>query len=179
MSQTRDYGPDGALLTSPILSCLCCWVSFEDCLGCLGYRSAALRDQWQLLALGEEAAWQCTQDWCRTASCPRPTIVPTNPDTRGFGSFYRVRFAPFLFPVSCLAFFTNTISQARRSAAKVLTRDEARRIAANIATRRRCAALDHEATSLADARVPLTLLGKMENLGKYGKVELYLRRHFG
>src|SRR5262249_36186926 len=44
--------------------------------------------------------WQCTQDWRQTAFWPPPTIVPTSPHTRGFGSPCRVRFAPFLFPVS-------------------------------------------------------------------------------
>jgi hypothetical protein len=53
------------------------------------------------------------------ASWSRPTIAPTIPDKRGFGSPYTVRFGPFLFPVE--------------TAAKLLTKDEARRIAANVA----------------------------------------------
>jgi|SRR5690242_8843018 len=94
----RRCGPEirlEARPTSPILNCLRCWVSFEDCLDCFRYRSAALRDQWRLLALGDRRAWQGTQDWRLTAFWPRPAIALTSPHTRGFGSPYRVRFDPF------------------------------------------------------------------------------------
>ena len=78
-------------------------------LSCSGYRSSALCKQWRLVALGGRRVWQSSQFRGRQSSnCePRQTIAPAIPDTRGFGSPYKVPFGPFMFPVSCLVFSTN------------------------------------------------------------------------
>src|SRR5262249_3660263 len=146
----RRCGPEirlEARPTSPILNCLRCWVSFEDCLVCFRYRSAALRDQWRLPTLGDRRAWQGTQDWRLTAFWPRPAIALTSPDTRGFGSPYRVRFDPFAKLPKLLTQAKNEGSTEkpkssryargkRLPATKLLTKDEARRIAVNIESAR-------------------------------------------
>ena len=94
---------------------------------------------------------QCTQHRCRRdrqhpaaaepAYWSRPTIAPTIPDTRGLGSPYTVRFGPFLFRVE--------------TAAKLLTKDEAHRIAANMAKLPMFAQSPHSIDALfSDSLIP-------------------------
>src|SRR5260370_22364501 len=60
--------------------------------------------QWRLVALGDRRVWQSSKYRRQSPiSGPRQTIAPAIPDTRGFGSPYRLPFGPFLFPISCLA----------------------------------------------------------------------------